>query len=213
MQKEQFEVMADSKELIQHTAGRFNSQLGSAQVQSGIANSLLIEQGEQSMGEMNDNYTTFRRGAFEQLVDLIAEDYSPSAMRVPIGTGKSKRVVVLNSFDPQTGQPINQVKDAEIRTALAETPNTPAYRMQTQQQIAQIIRRCRPTRRPWPSSRRRTSSPLRCPTGKQVADDLRKAEGIPLPATRPARKGRPAARAGGAAAPADRASRRKPTSA
>jgi hypothetical protein len=26
-----------------------------------------------------------------------------------------------------------------MRTALAETPNTPAYRMQTQQQIAQII--------------------------------------------------------------------------
>jgi hypothetical protein len=181
MQKEQFEVMADSKELIQHTAGRFNSQLGSAQVQSGIANSLLIEQGEQSMGEMNDNYTTFRRGAFESLVDLIAEDYSQAAMRVPIGTGKSKRVVVLNSFDPQTGQPVNQVKDADIRTALAETPNTPAYRMQTQQQIAQIITAVQANPKAvailTPAYIESTSLPNR----SQVADDLRKAEGIPLP--------------------------------
>jgi hypothetical protein len=180
MQKEQFEVMADSKELIQHTAGRFNSQLGSAQVQSGIANSLLIEQGEQSMGEMNDNYTTFRRGAFECLVDLIAEDYSAGTMRVPIGTGKSKRVVVLNSFDPQTGQPVNQVKDCEVRTALAETPNTPAYRMQTQQQIAQIITALQANPKAvailTPAYIESTSLPDR----QAVADDLRKAEGIPL---------------------------------
>jgi hypothetical protein len=180
MQKEQFEVMADSKELIQHTAGRFNSQLGSAQVQSGIANSLLIEQGEQSMGEMNDNYTTFRRAAFEQLVDLIAEDYSQARMQVPIGTGKTKRVVVLNSFDPATGQPVNQVKDAEIKTALAEAPNTPAYRMQTQQQIAQIITALQANPKAvailTPTYIESTSLPNR----QQVADDLRKAEGIPL---------------------------------
>ena len=36
MQPEQFNVMADSKQLIQDTAGRYGSQLGSAQVQSGV---------------------------------------------------------------------------------------------------------------------------------------------------------------------------------
>jgi hypothetical protein len=207
MQKEQFEVMGDSKELIQHTAGRFNSQLGNAQVQSGIANSLLIEQGEQSMGEMNDNYVTFRRTAFEQLVDLISEDMSAPQIRVPIGTGKARRVVVLNTWetptqpavDPNTGQPAldaqgapvmvaagppqpkNMVADAEVRTALAEAPNTPAYRMQTQDQIAKIIQAVsanpKATAILTPAYIESTSLPNR----QQVADDLRKISGLPQP--------------------------------
>jgi hypothetical protein len=46
--------------------GRYGSQLGDAQVQSGIANQLLVEQGEQAMGEMNDNYIYARRSSFER---------------------------------------------------------------------------------------------------------------------------------------------------
>ncbi|HKB53770.1 MAG TPA: hypothetical protein VKD22_07195, partial [Ramlibacter sp.] len=139
VQREQFDVMADAKELIQHVAGRFNSQLGNAQVQSGIANSLLIQQGEQTIGEMNDNYVTARRMAFECLVDLMLEDYGSQPMQVMVGNGKTRRPVTLNSWDPQTKEPVNMVKDANIKTALADTPNTPAYRQQTQQQIATII--------------------------------------------------------------------------
>lgn len=181
MQKEQFEVMANSKELIQHTAGRFNSQLGSAQVQSGIANSLLIEQGEQAMGEMNDNYSYYRRAAFEAMVDLIIEDHKAANMKVTIGTGRARRPIVLNSWDPQTGMPVNQVKDAAIRTGLAETPNTPAYRQQTQQQIAQIVTALgnnpQATAILAPAYIESTSLSNR----QQIADDLRKSAGIPVP--------------------------------
>lgn len=180
MQKEQFEVMADSKELIQHTAGRFNSQLGSAQVQSGIANSILVEQGEQSMGEMNDNYSYFRRSVFEQLVDEIASDYREERLQVPIGTGKSRRVIVLNDWDPQ-GMPVNHVKDADIKTALAETPSTPAFRQQQQQQVATIIQALgnnpQATAILAPAYIESTNLPNR----QEVADGLRKAAGIPTP--------------------------------
>lgn len=181
MQREQFDVMQDSKQLIQDTAGRYASQMGSAQVQSGIANSLLIEQGEQSMGEMNDNYTWARRASFEHLVDLIVEDHAQPRMRVPVGAGKTRRVVVLNDFDPQSGMPVNQVKDANIRTALAETPNTPAYRQQTQQQIAAIIQALgnNPAASAIlaPAYIESTSLPNR----QEVADLMRKATGQPVP--------------------------------
>ncbi len=180
MQREQFEVMADSKQLIQDTAGRYASQMGSATAQSGIANSLLIQQGEQSMGEMNDNYTYARRSVFEGLVDEIASDFKDERMQVPIGTGKTRRVVVLNDWAPD-GMPVNQVKDADIKTSLAETPSTPAYRQQTQQQIAQIIQALGTNPQAVailaPAYVESTSLPNR----QEVADSLRKASGLPMP--------------------------------
>jgi len=198
LQKEQFEVMQDSKQLIQDTAGRYSSQLGNAQVQSGIANSLLIEQGEQSMGELNDNYTTARRTVFEQLVDLIIEDHSAEQMRVPVGQGKSKRIVVLNAWQPydDEGNPVpveqptphNIVADANITTALAEVPNTPAYRQQTQQQLKDILMALgnnpQATAILAPAYLETTTLPNR----QQVADDLRKATGVPVPGDKAGRE-------------------------
>lgn len=183
MQPEQFQVMADSKQLIQDTAGRYASQLGNrpAGVTSGIANSILVEQGEQSMGEMNDNYVYGRRSTFEHLVDEICSDLKEDRLQVPIGTGKTRRVVVLNDWDPQTGMPVNQVKDASIKTALAETPNTPAFRQQTQQQVAQIIQALGNNPQAAailaPAYIESTSLPNR----QEVADNLRKASGLPVP--------------------------------
>ncbi len=182
MQPEQSQVMADSKQLIQDTAGRYASQMGSrpAGVTSGIANSILVEQGEQSMGEMNDNYVIARRSVFEALVDEIISDHKEERMQVPVGTGKTRRVVVLNDWDPQ-GMPVNQVKDADIKTALAETPNTPAYRQQTQQQVATIIQALgnnpQATAILAPAYIESTSLSNR----QAIADDLRKTSGVPIP--------------------------------
>lgn len=169
LQKEQFTLLEIDELMVQKAAGRYASQLGAPQVQSGVANQLLVEQGEQAMGEMNDNYINARRHAFEQLVSLIIEDHMQPDMVCKIGTGKARRAVVLNTWkaepqidpatgqplvqvqpDPQTGQPVeapvmgplmphNMVADAEIRTGLAEVPNTPAYRQQLQGQLKEVI--------------------------------------------------------------------------
>ena len=180
MQPEQFNVMADSKQLIMDTAGRYPTQMGSAKVQSGIANSILVEQGEQSMGELNDNYVYARRSVFEALVEEIIEDHKQESMKVLIGTGKSRRVVVLNSWDPQ-GMPVNRVEDAVIKTGLAETPNTPAFRQQTQQQISTIIQALGNNPQAVavlaPAYIESTSLTNRV----EVADSLRKASGLPTP--------------------------------
>jgi hypothetical protein len=176
MQKEQFTLLDHDELMIQKSVGRYGSQLGDAQVQSGIANQLLVEQGEQAMGEMNDNYIYARRSSFEALVGLIVEDHKRPNMPAALGTGKSRRTIILNTYkaepltdetgapitqpqvDPQTGQPVtdqtgqpvmqpvmgppmptNMVCDAEIRTGLAEVPNTPAYRAQLQGQLKEVI--------------------------------------------------------------------------
>jgi hypothetical protein len=149
-------------------------------VTSGIANSILVEQGEQAMGEMNDNYVFARRSVFEHLVSEISSDLKEERLQVPIGTGKTRRVVVLNDWDAN-GMPVNQVKDADIKTALAETPNTPAFRQQTQQQVAQIIQALGNNPQAAailaPAYIESTSLPNR----QEIADNLRKASGMPVP--------------------------------
>lgn len=164
LQKEQLEAMANDKQLIQDVPGVYGSQLGQAAsgVTSGIANSLLIEQGAVAMGDMNDNYRHARRAVFENLLDLVCDDLAGEDLQVPIGRGASRRTVVLNHWQsPQeqaqtlqqqgvpaqqlqarvnpNGQVLNNVDLAPVRVGLGEVPSTPAYRIQQQQQIAQIV--------------------------------------------------------------------------
>ena len=181
LQSDQVTVMQDAKQLIQDTAGRYSSQLGNAQVQSGIANSLLIEQGEQAMGEMNDNYAFFRRAVFEAIIEEVADLHVAKDFPVTIGAGKTKRVVVLNTFDPQTQRPINMVKDADLRAGVAEVPSSPAYRQQSQQAIAQIIQSLgnNPQAAAILAPAYIESSSIQ--NRQQIADDLRKASGLPVP--------------------------------
>ena len=149
-------------------------------MQSGVANSILVEQGEQAMGEMNDNYSYFRRATFECLVDEICSDYQQERLQVPIGTGRSRRVVVLNDWDPN-GMPVNQVKDAALRTALAETPNTPAFRQQTQQEVAKIIQALGNNPAAVAVLTPAYIESTNIPNRQEVADTMRKATGQPIP--------------------------------
>jgi hypothetical protein len=182
LQRDQVEVMQDAKQLIQDTAGRYSSQLGNrpAGVTSGIANSLLIEQGEQAMGEMNDNYAFARRQVFETLLQEIVQDHLNENLNVMVGVGKTKRAIVLNTWDPQTGQPVNQVKDADVKVAMSEVPSTPAYRQQMQANVATIIQALGNNPQAVAILAPVFLESSNIPNRQQVADDLRKMSGIPI---------------------------------
>lgn len=141
LQKEQVDVMQDAKQLIQDVPRIYSTQLGNAPsgVTSGIAINSLTEAGAVAMGELNDNYRFARKAVHEQLLDLIIEDHLEEELQVRVGSGQNRRVIVLNSWDPQTGAPMNRVKDAPIKVGLSDVPNSPAFRMQEQQQLATII--------------------------------------------------------------------------
>lgn len=141
LQKEQIDVMLDAKQLIQEVPRVYSTQLGDAPtgVTSGVAINSLTEAGAVAMGELNDNYRYARKLVHEQILELIIEDHAEENMRVTMGMGQSKRVIVLNAWDQKTGAPINRVKDAPVKVGLAEVPSSPAFRMQEQQQLAQMI--------------------------------------------------------------------------
>lgn len=182
LQKEQVDVMQDAKQNIQDVPGVYGSQLGQASsgVTSGIANSLLIEQGTVAMGDLNDNYRHSRRLVFENLLDLIVEDHAQPEMQVKIGRGSARRVVVLNAWDPEAQEIVNNTKDAPLRVGLGEVPSTPAFRLQQQTQIAAIIGalgQANPEAAAMltPSFIEATDLPNRM----ELADDVRRKMGIP----------------------------------
>lgn len=189
LQKEQIEVMQDAKQLIQDVPGVYGSQLGQAAsgVTSGIANSLLIEQGAVAMGDLNDNYRHSRRKVFELLLENQVNRLKNSQLQMMIGRGSAKRVIVLNQWDAKTETMVNNVADAPVRVGLGEVPNTPSFRMQQQQQIATIIQALAGSSPAAvsvlaPSFIEATDLPDRM----ERADDLRRATGIPTAGDRKA---------------------------
>lgn len=182
LQKEQLEAMQDAKQLIQDVPGVYSTQLGNAPsgVTSGVAIAGLVEQGLVAMGELNDNYRNARRMVFEQLLDMIVEDHSESDLQVMVGEGRSRRVVVLNTFDEQ-GMPKNMVADAPVRVGLSDVPATPAARLHMQQQLAQVIGALQgmPQAVAALAPHFVEASALDAETRKQAAKDLRKALGMP----------------------------------
>lgn len=183
LQKEQFEMMQDAKGLIQDVPGIYSAQLGDAPtgVTSGIAINSLVEQGIVAMGELNDNYSHARRLVYDLLVDLIAEDHAARDMQVQIGAGQTRRTVVLNTQDPQTGQAVNVVKDAKVTTGLAEVPATPAYMMQMSVLMSDMIRALAGTPQAgllipaWVENTSAFGS-----SRKMLADDMRRMSGLPV---------------------------------
>lgn len=189
LQKEQVDVMQDAKQLIQEIPRIYSTQLGDAPtgVTSGIAINSLTEQGVVAMGELNDNYRFARRMVHEQLLELIIEDHLEENLRVVLGQGDTKRVVVLNAWGPQ-GEPINRVKDAPIKVGLSDVPTSPAYRMQEQQQIAAMLAAMRDN-----PAAMNLLAPIyiegsSIENRKAVADDLRRATGVPMAGDRKAQE-------------------------
>jgi hypothetical protein len=190
LQKEQVEVMQDAKTLIQEVPRVYSTQLGQAPtgVTSGIAINSLTEQGAVAMGELNDNYRYARRMVFEQLLDLIVEDHLEKDLRVSLGQGASKRVVILNTFDPNTGAPVNQVKDAPIKVGLADMPNSPAYRMQEQQILGNMITALAGDPQALAVLTPAYIEGSTLQNRQQAADDLRRMKGIPTAGDRQAQR-------------------------
>ena len=142
---QQFQSMQESKEEIAQVSGIHKAMMGqNTNASSGLAINSLIEQGMNTLAEINDNYRFSRRLVGEMLFDLLKQDLSRNPARVTIGEGRKKKIIVLNqpSIDPQTGQPllINDVSKVNAKVVLDDIPSTPTYRMQQLQMLTEITK-------------------------------------------------------------------------
>lgn len=130
---EQANVMNDAKILIQDQPGLYGPQFGGNRIgaESGLALNSLLEQSIASLGETSDNYRTSRQMVGDAVVQNIADDHKAENMRVMVGSGKKRRIVVLNGKD-ENGLPVNPIEDAQVKVGLGDVPTTTAYKAQQQ---------------------------------------------------------------------------------
>jgi len=104
---QQFEVMRDSEDAIQRVAGIYNAMMGRGdQAKSGLAINSLVEQGTNSVADINDNYRYAASLVGELLLDLLIEDMAgEEAIKVRLEKSGQVHEVILNqpAVDPITG--------------------------------------------------------------------------------------------------------------
>lgn len=188
--KEQLEVMMNDKQAIQDVPRVYGTQLGDAPagVTSGVAIQSLTEAGVIAMGEMNDNYRFARKMVHEDLMQLIVEDHAVEEMKVMMGSGESRRIIVLNSWDPQTGAPLNRVEDAPVKVGLSDIPSSPAFRAEEQRQMTLIVQALAGDPEALKILAPAYIEGSSLTNRKKYADELRRATGVPVAADRAAQQ-------------------------
>lgn len=142
---QQFQVMQEAKMEIAEASGIHKAMMGQTQSgTSGLAINSLVEQGLNTLAEINDNFRYSRRLVGEMLFGLLQESIGNKPMTVTLGEGLHKKVIPLNqpAMDPQTGQQVllNDVSKVKAKIVLDDVPSTPTYRMQQLQMLSEITK-------------------------------------------------------------------------
>ncbi|HYD33801.1 MAG TPA: hypothetical protein VEA39_04460, partial [Methylophilaceae bacterium] len=133
---EQAQRLADAREGIKRTGGIYNSFMGQdGQAKSGVAISGLVEQSNQTLADINDNFKYGRAEVGDLLVSLIIEDMIGQEQEVLIpGNGiKEDRSIALNqpTIHPDGYRYLNNdVERTKLKVVLEDVPSTPTFRAQ-----------------------------------------------------------------------------------
>lgn len=145
LSQQQYQLMLEAKGNVQEASGLFQEFMGRAQSggQSGEAIKNLIDQSQQVVGEIMDNYREGRRQVAELLLQLIVEDLERRddiEVTVERATGEKKRVLLNHPVEDELGRRRdNDVVRLKTRVALDEVPSSTSYRQQTLQRLMEIV--------------------------------------------------------------------------
>ena len=137
LNRQQYERLVDAREGIKRTGGIYNAFMGQeGQAASGVAISGLVEQSNQALADINDNFKDSRQAVGDLLVSLIIEDSAGKQETVFID-GKSlkeDREIALNvpAIDETTGLQYltNDISRTKLKVALNDVPSSPSFRAQ-----------------------------------------------------------------------------------
>ncbi len=137
LNRQQYDRLVDAREGIKRTGGIYNAFMGQeGQAASGVAISGLVEQSNQTLADINDNFRDARQEVGDLLTSLIVEDMIGKQETVTIdGQGlKDDRIIDLNvpQTDEETGIQYlnNDVQRTKLKVTLADVPSTPSFRAQ-----------------------------------------------------------------------------------
>ena len=137
LNRQQYDRLVDAREGIKRVGGIYNAFMGQdGQASSGVAISGLVEQSNQTLADINDNFKDARQEVGDLLMSLIIEDMGNSHETVFVDgqSIKEDRTIMLNvpSVDPDTGMEFlnNDVQRTKLKVTLAEVPSSPSFRAQ-----------------------------------------------------------------------------------
>lgn len=180
----QFQVLQESKSEIHQTSGVFTAQLGEGKSgQSGLALNTLVEQGSNTLGEINDNARFARQAVYERLLAHVKRD-SMHPHEVTVGEGRARRKIALNQVPANENEPvINPVAMSTARISLGEVPSSATYRQHQFAQLAEMTKAMPPAVQQFVIDFVIESSDH--PDRKKVASRIRRMLGIPEPGAEP----------------------------
>ena len=137
LNRQQYDRLVDAREGIKRTGGIYNAFMGQeGQAQSGVAISGLVEQSNQALADINDNFKDSRQAVGDLLLSLIIEDMAGKQETIFID-GKSlkeDKYIELNvpTVDETTGIQYlnNDVSRTRMKVSLSDVPSSPSFRAQ-----------------------------------------------------------------------------------
>lgn len=140
---QQYQVMNDSKMLLQDVSGVHDAFLGKeGAAKSGIAINSLVEQSATTMGDINDNYMFARQMVGELVLAHEINDLKPKRnikVIIPAKSSQEKpREVVLNE-EGENGELNNDISLAKTKVVLGEVQQSAGYRAQVTQMLIDLI--------------------------------------------------------------------------
>jgi len=137
LNRQQYDRLVDAREGIKRVGGISDAFMGQGvQSQSGVMQAGLVEQSNQNLADINDNFKESRMNVGDLLMSLIIEDMGNDPQNVFIDGGgiKDDKTISLNvpMVDADTGVEYldNDVQRTRLKVTLSEVPSTPSFRTQ-----------------------------------------------------------------------------------
>ncbi len=140
LNEQQFRRRQQASQNVEQAGGIYRAMLGNeSAATSGIAISSLVEQGNITLAEINDNYQYARRQVGELLFSNVRDDILQGEIPVSIKKEGRRKVVVLNKRTKDGGIE-NEVAAVPAKVVLDDVPSTPAFRQQQLQMLSQYTK-------------------------------------------------------------------------
>lgn len=141
-----YQMLAENRESISRTSGITDPFQGKGNAQSGYQEQLQVEQSNQSLADMMDNFREARKHLGELLLSNIIEDLGeePQTIIIEGDAVTEERAVAINApeRDPETGQVYlsNDISKTRLMVALEDVPSTNSYRAQQLNALSEVIK-------------------------------------------------------------------------
>ena len=141
-----YQMLTENRESISRTSGITDPFQGKGNAQSGYQEQLQVEQSNQSLADMMDNFREGRKHMGELLLSLIIEDLGqePQTIIIEGDAVTEERAVTINApeRDPETGQVYlsNDISKTRLMVSLEDVPSTNSYRGQQLNALSEVTK-------------------------------------------------------------------------